>query len=261
MGVCSIIIIGLIILIAILYLVYLKFFSPPTPTTTSTTLKDREGYVIKEIKPENIKGKVKIIHSNKIWSATADHKIDSGTKVRVNEVGGVHLIVEEMEKEEQETENKGFSTRFRGMKNSIQDGLSSTSSFFKNKFQKKPRTSEDETLSESDEGLESEELADSLEEVIETGEEEEVSETAEEAPEEETIEQEAEVDEEVSETAEEVPEEETTEQEEVESEGVCPSCETLIPVDSKECPECGAKIKSVQEEELEKEIFELVEEE
>ncbi len=104
MGIWGIIVIVLIILLPILYLLYLKFFTPPSPTTSPTTLKNKNGYVVKEIVPENIKGKVKISQSSKIWSATADEKIETGTEVKINRVHGVHLIVEDIEKEKEKME-------------------------------------------------------------------------------------------------------------------------------------------------------------
>ncbi|MFW6064342.1 MAG: NfeD family protein [Candidatus Natronoplasma sp.] len=86
---------ALVLLIPILFLLYLKFTSPETPTTTNKTLKNREGYVIKEIQPENISGKVKIVNSSKVWSATAKRRIEEGKRVIINEVEGVHIKVEE----------------------------------------------------------------------------------------------------------------------------------------------------------------------
>jgi len=102
MGNVTSIILILIILLPILYLLYLKFFSPPSPTTSTTTLKDSKGYVIKKVDPKHIKGKVKISESNRIWSATADKKIEKGTEVKIKDVEGVHLIVEDIDKEKEE---------------------------------------------------------------------------------------------------------------------------------------------------------------
>ncbi|MBS3782702.1 MAG: NfeD family protein [Candidatus Thermoplasmatota archaeon] len=88
------------ILIFPLFLVSRKYHefrsSPNTPTTTTTSLKGQEGYVIKEIIPGNISGKVKQGSGSKIWSATADEKIEKGAKVRIMGVDGVHLKVEEI---------------------------------------------------------------------------------------------------------------------------------------------------------------------
>lgn len=71
--------------------------SPSTPTTTSTSLRGQEGYVIKEIKPGNISGKVKQGRGSKIWSATANKKIKEGAKVKIIEVKGVHVVVKKIE--------------------------------------------------------------------------------------------------------------------------------------------------------------------
>ncbi len=71
--------------------------SPSTPTTTSTSLKGQEGYVIKEIKPGNISGKVKQGTGSKIWSATANKKIEEGAKVKIIKVKGVHVVVKKIE--------------------------------------------------------------------------------------------------------------------------------------------------------------------
>jgi len=88
--------IAIVLLLPLIYLIYLRFFSPPSPTTSSTTLKDREALVVKEIKPEDISGKVKPIDGNKLWSATADVEIEQGVKVKITEVKGVHVFVEEI---------------------------------------------------------------------------------------------------------------------------------------------------------------------
>jgi len=71
--------------------------SPSTPTTTTTTLRGQQGYVIKEIEPGNISGKVKQGNGSKIWSATADEKIEVGDKVKITEAKGVHVVVEKIE--------------------------------------------------------------------------------------------------------------------------------------------------------------------
>jgi len=71
--------------------------SPSTPTTTSTSLKGQEGYVIKEIQPGSISGKVKQGDGSKIWSATANKKIEEGAKVKIVGVKGVHVVVKKIE--------------------------------------------------------------------------------------------------------------------------------------------------------------------
>ncbi len=77
---------------------YHEFKSPPyTPTTTTTSLKGQEAYVIKEINPRNISGKVKQGRGNKKWSGTADEKIEEGEKVKITEAKGVHVVVEKVE--------------------------------------------------------------------------------------------------------------------------------------------------------------------
>ncbi len=97
MEVCILAVIALAILLPLLYLLYLILSSPPSPTTTSTTLKGREAFVVKKIKPWNISGKVKLINGSKIWSATADREIEIGTRVKITESRGVHVVVEKIE--------------------------------------------------------------------------------------------------------------------------------------------------------------------
>ncbi|MBS3781873.1 MAG: NfeD family protein [Candidatus Thermoplasmatota archaeon] len=91
------IVIGIIVLFPISYLIYLYISSPLSPTTTTTTLKGREGFVVKKIKPEDISGKVKVMDRNTIWSATAEEKIEEGKKVRIKEIKGVHVKVEKLD--------------------------------------------------------------------------------------------------------------------------------------------------------------------
>jgi len=171
---------GIIVLLFILYLLYLIFSSRSTPTTTPTTLKGREGFVLEEIRPENIKGKVRVIHSSRIWSATADEIIEEGTKVKINKVEGVHLIVEKVRKDEEIEEERGrILKHFARMSDYIRDSFSSVGSSAK----KKPVEEEKETVSE----LEGEilELAEDLSETSEHQEgEEDVSEPLEEEAEE-----------------------------------------------------------------------------
>jgi membrane protein implicated in regulation of membrane protease activity len=64
---------------------------PPT-TTVATSLIGMEGVVIKDVCPQNIKGKVKI--ENDVWSATSTRAIAAGYKVRVVASEGVHVKVE-----------------------------------------------------------------------------------------------------------------------------------------------------------------------
>ncbi|MFW5946713.1 MAG: NfeD family protein [Candidatus Natronoplasma sp.] len=87
----------ILLFLPLLYLIYLRVSSPPTPTTSSTTLKGREGLVVKEIKPRDISGKVKLSEGNKIWSATADSEIEEGAEVKITDANGVHVVVEKIE--------------------------------------------------------------------------------------------------------------------------------------------------------------------
>ncbi len=93
------VLIAIAILLPLLYLLYLILSSPPSPTTTSTTLKGREAYVIKKIKPWDLSGKVKLIKGNKVWSATADNEIEEGARVKIIKTRGVHVVVEKVELE------------------------------------------------------------------------------------------------------------------------------------------------------------------
>jgi len=106
----AIIVFGIAILLPILFLIYLELSSPAPPTTTGTTLKDREGVVIKDIEPENISGKVKLKNSSQVWSATAPRGIEEGAEVKINEVEGVHLKVEEIIEEEFELPEEAEET-------------------------------------------------------------------------------------------------------------------------------------------------------
>lgn len=75
--------------------------SQPTATTITESNVGKEGIVMEDIEPHNLKGKVKISHQ--IWSATSDVNIPKGTTVRVIDWEGVHVIVEEVEEEEEIT--------------------------------------------------------------------------------------------------------------------------------------------------------------
>jgi len=89
-------------LIAIIIIVPMTFLtirlyqrlSPPMPptTTVATSLIGREGLVVTDICPNNLRGKVKI--DNDVWSATADRSIAAGSRVRVVHSEGVHVRVE-----------------------------------------------------------------------------------------------------------------------------------------------------------------------
>lgn len=102
----GIIFIGIGILASILFLLYIQISSQAPPTTTNTTLKGRDGIVVKKINPDDISGKVKVVKSSQIWSATSNRKIEEGKKVRIKEVDGVHLNVKETVKINEETEEE-----------------------------------------------------------------------------------------------------------------------------------------------------------
>jgi membrane protein implicated in regulation of membrane protease activity len=70
--------------------------APPAPpeTTVGASLIGKIGIVTADIKPDTIKGKVKI--KNDIWSATAHVFIPVGKKVVVVSSEGVHVLVQEL---------------------------------------------------------------------------------------------------------------------------------------------------------------------
>jgi membrane protein implicated in regulation of membrane protease activity len=70
----------------------------PTATTITESNVGKEGLVVEDVEPHSLKGKVKIAHQ--IWSATSDDPIPKGRMVKVVDWEGVHVIVEEIEKEE-----------------------------------------------------------------------------------------------------------------------------------------------------------------
>ena len=65
--------------------------SVPPSTTVTGSLIGREGTVIIETTPENLKGKVKI--GSDTWSADSDEIIPEGTVVVVESSEGVHVHV------------------------------------------------------------------------------------------------------------------------------------------------------------------------
>jgi membrane-bound ClpP family serine protease len=69
----------------------------PTATTITESNVGKEGLVIEDIEPHSLHGKVKIAHQ--IWSATSDEQISKGKMVKVVDWEGVHVVVEEIEKE------------------------------------------------------------------------------------------------------------------------------------------------------------------
>ncbi|OGS41988.1 MAG: hypothetical protein A3K67_02225 [Euryarchaeota archaeon RBG_16_62_10] len=70
--------------------------APPAPpeTTVATSLVGTTGLVEAEVKPDSLKGKVRIDHDT--WSATSDTVIPVGRKVVVKSSEGVHVKVEEI---------------------------------------------------------------------------------------------------------------------------------------------------------------------
>lgn len=70
----------------------------PTTTTITESNVGKIGMVTVDVQPGVLKGKVRIQHQ--IWSATADEHIPVGTKVRIVDWDGVHVIVEKAEEEE-----------------------------------------------------------------------------------------------------------------------------------------------------------------
>ena len=63
---------------------------PPT-TTVASSLIGREGLVVTDVRPGNLKGKVKI--GSDSWSATSEDLIVAGTEVVVYDAEGVHVKV------------------------------------------------------------------------------------------------------------------------------------------------------------------------
>ncbi|MGD1061367.1 MAG: NfeD family protein, partial [Methanomassiliicoccales archaeon] len=73
--------------------------APPGPpeTTVATSLVGTKGVVISEIRPNDLRGKVRIEHDT--WSATAESVIPVGKKVIVVASEGVHVTVKEIGEE------------------------------------------------------------------------------------------------------------------------------------------------------------------
>jgi membrane protein implicated in regulation of membrane protease activity len=69
--------------------------APPVPpeTTVASSLVGMEGVVTTEVKPNDLRGKVRIDHDT--WSATSMKVIPVGTSVVVKSSEGVHVFVEE----------------------------------------------------------------------------------------------------------------------------------------------------------------------
>lgn len=93
-----IIVAAIIIPLTVISMKFYQRISPPSkPTTTMTSsLVGEPGKVMKEVKPDELSGKVKV--ENQIWSATTeDAPIEKGTKVVIMKAKGVHLVVKEKE--------------------------------------------------------------------------------------------------------------------------------------------------------------------
>jgi len=65
----------------------------PPATTVASSLIGREGVVTTDVKPGNLKGKVKI--GSDVWSATSEGLIKIGAEVVVYDAEGVHVKVRE----------------------------------------------------------------------------------------------------------------------------------------------------------------------
>ena len=70
-----------------------RFLGSPEPPSTTVTgsLIGREGVVVVEVSPGNLKGKVKI--DSDTWSADSDEVVPVGTVVIVESAEGVHVTV------------------------------------------------------------------------------------------------------------------------------------------------------------------------
>jgi membrane protein implicated in regulation of membrane protease activity len=83
----------------ITFLFYKHLAPPGKPTTLSSdALVGRAGLVTKDVSPGNIRGKVQI--EQELWSATADQVIPEGSKVIVQRVQGVKVIVRPFKEKE-----------------------------------------------------------------------------------------------------------------------------------------------------------------
>ena len=98
-----------VIVLVPMTLVTMKLYqnlAPPAPpeTTVGTSLVGQVGVVVSEVRPNNLKGKVRIRHDT--WSATSRSTIiPVGTRVLVTASEGVHVTVE-MVPEEAPAETK-----------------------------------------------------------------------------------------------------------------------------------------------------------
>lgn len=77
----------------------IKFYqklAPPAPpeTVVASSLVGQIGFVVTDVEPHSLKGKVRI--ANDTWSATSTSTIPAGSKVKVVTSEGVHVTVEEV---------------------------------------------------------------------------------------------------------------------------------------------------------------------
>ena len=280
--ICALIVIIIAILTPILFLLYLELTSPEPPTTTGTTLKNREAIVLKDIKPEDISGKVRVIKSSRVWSATAERKIKEGTKVKIIDVEGVHVKVESLVEPEEEMdipeppeELQEWEEVPEPKEEVIGEEIPEIEEEWKEKVPESEEVIGEEIPEIEEEGWKEkvpepeEVIGEEIPEIEGEGWKEEVPEPeeaiGEEIPEIEEVpewEEVPEPKEEIPELEEEMPEpeEEIIESEEVigpeidlgESE-VCPSCETVITVYVEQCPICGEEL--VKDEDIEEKGF------
>ncbi|MCL2032560.1 MAG: NfeD family protein [Methanomassiliicoccaceae archaeon] len=89
--VASVIIVTVVVTVGTIKL-YQMLARPEPPTTTVVdSLIGREGVVMTDVKPGNLKGKVRI--GSDSWSATSDNVIKTGAEVVVYAAEGVHVKV------------------------------------------------------------------------------------------------------------------------------------------------------------------------
>jgi len=91
-----------VVIVVPMTLVTIKMYqklAPPAPpeTVVATSLVGMTGIVEVEVKPNTLKGKVRIAHDT--WSATSGMIIPVGTRVVVKASEGVHVTVEEIPSE------------------------------------------------------------------------------------------------------------------------------------------------------------------
>jgi len=94
----AVVLVAAVLTTALTIELYQRLASPAPPETLVTeSMIGRSGIVIAAVKPESLKGKVRI--GSDIWSATSDAEIDEGVAVVVFAAEGVHVKVRPAEKE------------------------------------------------------------------------------------------------------------------------------------------------------------------